>query len=767
MSVSLERLSQALATLGPSTARAIAAQIRQSTGIDVRKRDINPLLYGNPHRFTRTGDNPPVWHLTILATADAPPPRPPAREAVAPPGPVTSSPPPAPARVSIPVQLPPAPSRQVVREHRAAADVASHGRMTPPVVRTDDVPAVARTVSTPAVQWPLGSMRPHAWQLRAYEHWKARNERGIVEAVTGTGKTVVGLAAIASACNSGHRVLVLVPTIVLLRQWMDRVREHLPGLGVGLLGDGVDDSGRPDLQVLIAVINSAASRAKQFDGRFHLIVADECHRYGAPTFRQALLPSARLRLGLTATLERNDDGVDTVLEPYFGTPSFVYSYDEATSDGVLASFVVAQIGVKLAADERQRFEAADHTFRKALATLINRYGYPERDFGAVMAQATQAAKTMMTFYGEGKQAKLMLNSFAERTRILAETPGRTEALVALVPAMIQSGRVLVFTETVEAADRAAARLRQCGLHAHAYHSGVGVAQREGALQALGTGQVQVLVAVNALDEGVDVPDVDLGVVMSSSRSKRQMIQRLGRVIRKKPDGRYARLAILFAEDTHEDPRNGGHEAFLDQVTQAADEIERFEASRAAAASEFLMSFAGPRHAEASTQPILLRDPRDRRHGASVGLDKQTGVAPASVPRAPDAAPASVRAPVDTPRPSTSESVRRPVGSEGGRPAGALVDIDAAAGLIRIGSREFDLDADLRLRQFGAVREYCYRGVTVGTVSHDSQTHRAEFFLGNPRNRLTLHNPSREALQAALSLAIVMHQDTLRRRDGAE
>ena len=65
--------------------------------------------------------------------------------------------------------------------------------------------------------------------------------------------------------------------------------------------------------------------------------------------------------------------------------------------------------------------------------------------------------------------------------------------------------------------------------------------------------------------------------MASSRSRRQMIQRMGRVVRRKQDGRVARIAVLYVEGTSEDPHDGAHEDFLDAITGAADDVRYFGA----------------------------------------------------------------------------------------------------------------------------------------------------------------------------------------------
>jgi superfamily II DNA or RNA helicase len=119
--------------------------------------------------------------------------------------------------------------------------------------------------------------------------------------------------------------------------------------------------------------------------------------------------------------------------------------------------------------------------------------------------------------------------------------------------------------TTRSADRIAATLRQQGIPTQALHSGLGSNQRNDLLRRFAEQRLKALVAPMVLDEGVDVPKADLAIVVAASRTRRQMIQRMGRVLRKKTDGRLARIAIVYAAKSFEDPQRGAHEAFLDSV----------------------------------------------------------------------------------------------------------------------------------------------------------------------------------------------------------
>lgn len=142
--------------------------------------------------------------------------------------------------------------------------------------------------------------------------------------------------------------------------------------------------------------------------------------------------------------------------------------------------------------------------------------------------------------------------------------------VTKLASLFESARAgVVFTQTIEAAEEAAMNLRSQYVMAAAVHAEMSYKERATNIAALQEESLRVLCAPKILDEGVDIPNLDLGVVLSASRTKRQMIQRLGRVIRRKDDGRTANFIVVYAIDTVEDPAKGAHEGFLDLVRNSA------------------------------------------------------------------------------------------------------------------------------------------------------------------------------------------------------
>lgn len=460
----------------------------------------------------------------------------------------------------------------------------------------------------------------HAWQVDALDAWRRRGGRGVVEAVTGSGKTMLGVAAAVSELRRGGQVAVLVPTQELLLQWRQVLARLLPAAtSVGLLGGGHHDR-LADHDVAVAVVNTARDADLRPRRPGGLLVADECHRYASAENRLALEPRFARRLGLSATYERPDDGHRLWLDPYFGGTCFRLGYRRAIADGVVAHVNVALVGVSFDADERAAYDECCFVMSVAAAQLVARHGVASEPVGAFFEAVARLART-----GGDEPAAMCARRYLaatqERRRLLAETPAKLAALGGLVPALAAADRSIVFTQTVAGAERAARDLRAWGMTAEAVHSALEPARRRSVLSRFRDGSVQVVTAPQVLDEGVDVPAADLAVVLAASRSRRQMVQRMGRVLRPKPGGVPARFVIVHVEDTLEDPARGAHAGFLDELTGVADTVQRFGAgSSLRVACRFLRPDGGPEPgAGADRLPSGDRGPR-RGEAGLVGED---------------------------------------------------------------------------------------------------------------------------------------------------
>ena len=375
----------------------------------------------------------------------------------------------------------------------------------------------------------------------------------------------------------GKRALIIVPSVVLLEQWMRCVKGDLDIEPRSVLGGSYGHLLDPSWPVTIGVVKSVVNSLPEMEGLFDILIADECHRYGAPTFQRALLPRARYRLGLTATFERADDAIDEVLNPYFSGSCFRYGYAAARADGVIAPYSVLGIGVDLEEATSAAYDHAAEAMAQARASLVKAFGYPE-NHGNFLQRAQQAQR----FYNsEGRLARKYISAMSERQRILAESEEKMAAASLLVPAIQSSSNALVFSQRVTSTERLAMLFTNQGVLARAYHSEQPESEREDILDDFAGHELQCVVAAMSLDEGVDVPNVDLGVVTAGTRQRRQMIQRMGRIVRKKHDGHGAAFIVLYANGTSEDPSIGDTRDHFGELWDHADNAELWSASELA------------------------------------------------------------------------------------------------------------------------------------------------------------------------------------------
>lgn len=466
------------------------------------------------------------------------------------------------------------------RQKRIPAEVLNNFILNLPVPGRRGQPKIRELVVADS-DWPE-ELSLYPWQREALDWWRDRSYQGVVEAVTGAGKTRFALAAAEHQIRCGGRVAVIVPTRELLYQWKREAEKLLLSacgmrISIGLLGGGHRDNLRRS-NILFATVQSARDYPLLPDAESGLIIADEVHRYGAEKWSKVLSPNFDRRLGLTATYEREDTGLENFLDPYFGHRKFSVDYRRALADNVIAPFKIAFIAVRFSPHERELYEESSKRADKYKKRLVNDYDIPEEPFGDFMREVTRLSKS-----GEegAKFAGFYLSAFSKRRQVLAGATAKYERVADLTAAVRAADRTILFAQTKEAASEAASRFAELGVNSAVLNSSMDMSERKEVFAAFEDGEHELVAAPRLLDEGVDVPSADLAIVLASSRSRRQMVQRMGRVVRKKQDGRVARLAVLYVEETSEDP-NSAHEDFLYLVTGVARDVRHFPSTASAA-----------------------------------------------------------------------------------------------------------------------------------------------------------------------------------------
>lgn len=427
---------------------------------------------------------------------------------------------------------------------------------------------------------PLGDERLnlYAWQEEAFEAWVRAGRRGIVEAVTGAGKTRLGLAAIAAAAIEGRQTLLIVPTIELLHQWFHEIRDLLPWVKVGRLGDQYRDT-FVFHQVVVATVQSALKQVQSgplnslIGNSGRLMVVDEVHRLAGDTFAQVLHKSYSWRLGLSATYERPDEKHLEHLDPYFGGVIYRLWYERAKADNLIAPFDVALIGVDLEPDEYREYADLSEQIRSTHRSLQG-YMSPAAPSVSVFMSIVAGWAAEDNISARTILARKYMRAVTSRQRLLSETTVKLRKLSMLSPALQESRSTLIFSLTRAGAEEAASQVSQDGVSATAVFSEMNRTDRNLQMAAFRKGNLPILAAPRVLDEGVDVPEAELAIVLAANRSKRQLVQRLGRVIRRKPDGRAGKFVFFYAKGTIEDPEISG-DAHLNEILPHARNLGWF------------------------------------------------------------------------------------------------------------------------------------------------------------------------------------------------
>ena len=395
---------------------------------------------------------------------------------------------------------------------------------------------------------PKLSKDPYPWQEKAIASWQKNDCSGIIEAVTGTGKTFVAVWLIHKYIQEGKRCLIVVPTQVLLRQWKDEIETELGFELTSLLGAGYKqlDINQP---ITLGVVNSVINAKEDglIDNEFDLIIADECHRYGSERNQIALLKETPHRLGLTATYDRSDDGLAEILTPYFKQKCFEYKFKDARRDNVIAPFISLSIGTDLTSEERDDYDSCGKTMGQKRNQLIRDYDWPS-NFKKFMARYKKP-KTKQEGILAGKWFKAM----SDRRRILSESEAKISVLPKIQDIIEQSRGALVYCESIDAAEYITDTLSGHGFKVECLHSKLKPHDRENIFDRFRRLETKCIVAIKILDEGINVPEANCAIIVAGSKQRRQMVQRMGRILRKKHDKTGSVFIHIYARNTGEDP----------------------------------------------------------------------------------------------------------------------------------------------------------------------------------------------------------------------
>ncbi|MBX3129581.1 MAG: DEAD/DEAH box helicase family protein [Polyangiaceae bacterium] len=355
---------------------------------------------------------------------------------------------------------------------------------------------------------------PRVYQSEALAAWNAAAGRGVVVLPTGAGKSHVASMAIEAKRRSA---LVVVPTLDLVRQWYDLLRVGF-GCDVGVVGGGEHQV----LPLTVTTYDSAYLHMEHLGARFGLVVFDECHHLPGPSYRLAAESCiAPYRLGLSATPERGD-GLDADLDDLIG-PIVFEKHIHELSGRYLAEYDTQRIEIELSDAAREEYAEARATYTAFLRAQGIRMSSP-RGFSDFIMRSSRS-----------EQGQRAMAAYRRQREIAFAAPEKLDVLETLIVEH-RGERMLVFTQD----NRTAYLVSRRFLVPVITHQ-TKVRERSDILQRFSSGEWPIVATSKVLNEGVDVPEASVAVVISGSGSVREHVQRLGRILRPRDDKR----AVLY------------------------------------------------------------------------------------------------------------------------------------------------------------------------------------------------------------------------------
>lgn len=391
------------------------------------------------------------------------------------------------------------------------------------------------------------------YQKNAVESWKTNDFRGILSMATGTGKTLVALRAIETHVPLNVLNVIVVPFQVLAKQWKEEVAKEFPTAFAI-----VCDANRPDWLQDMGVLKDYISKATDDARRsfvittYHTarterfgevidelpeeklcIIADEVHHAGAPEFSKVLREKFRYRLGLSATPQRtwDEEGQQRIID-FFERVVFDYPIEAAIKERVLCEYEYHIMPAVLEADELDEYSQISASVSAKISRLMKLH-----------PQLVGLSFPRLLF----ELSNLDLDAFAviqglilRRAGIMKKARRKSTALMQIIR-QGDLGRCLIYCNDQDHLTDTLRILYDENISALRYDSSMSSDERQRNLDSFSRGFAEYLVAIKCLDEGVDIPICDSAILIASSKSAREFIQRRGRLLRLHPDKKLARI----------------------------------------------------------------------------------------------------------------------------------------------------------------------------------------------------------------------------------
>ena len=381
-------------------------------------------------------------------------------------------------------------------------------------------------------------------QIEAVGAWIANNYRGSIIYSTGTGKTEIAFECAKRACealvdnNKPFNILFLVPRIVLVQQNINRLIRY----GISEEKIGAYFGERKEVrEITISTYQSAISNLDLIN-KSKMIIFDEVHLVSDTTttlrkvFNFTDAPEHKKpMLGLTATIDEQDPRYNTIL--MLLPPVKRYMIKDAVKDKRLAKPVVIPIKVELTSHERKIYHECSTKIRNISSYL---HTSDPKSITSLLRKGGHTSGLARAWFANVKERKHLIN--CAENKLLA-------ALDILATKHLRE-RVMVFSETIESVQMLKEMLKNKGIISMLIDSKLKSKDRQKVLSQWGIDYFPLL-SVHTLEIGYDVPEVRVAIILASTSNMNQVVQRIGRILRKTSGKDTALIYTIYLSYTHD------------------------------------------------------------------------------------------------------------------------------------------------------------------------------------------------------------------------
>ena len=393
------------------------------------------------------------------------------------------------------------------------------------------------------------SIELHDYQVKAIDTWMSKGCRGIFDMATGTGKTYTALGALAKLSEKmrNHLAVVIVcPYQHLVEQWVEDIcafgvkplicysRYNWKKTLARMISDyslGITDNFCVITTNATFVTPAMQNELAKMNGDFCLVV-DEAHNFGSKKQIACMSEKFNFRLALSATIVRHHDEYGTQrLFDYFGDKCIEYTLKEAITAGKLTPYYYYPVLVSFNEEELHEYVEITDKVAKILKKVPHGDDLPQSAERLLIKRARIIAgaqekvvklKEVVTPYQNANHLLVYCGATRVESLYLNETAIDSDDQRQIDEATSLLGNVL-------------------GMRVTQFTAAEDSKQRELIKEQFSKGEIQALVAIKCLDEGMNIPGIETAFILASSTNPKEYIQRRGRVLRKAPGKQYAKI----------------------------------------------------------------------------------------------------------------------------------------------------------------------------------------------------------------------------------